>query len=241
MNKKGFAISTILYGLIFVSIAVFYLLIKIENTRHATSTNYISDVRNQLTDNVRWVKPYTITNLISNGSFEYGFSNWYDERNGSTEYHQVVSGGYHGNYSLRFGNMAGVEMTNQLLPYSSPILNHKYYGTLMFKSSSTFTTSDSRFEWFYNDTTYGRMVFATKNRASNDWIKLSAIQSITDSTYLSNNWKIRNFHVNANEYSYVDSIMIVDLTEAFGMGNEPDLAWCNENINYFDGTMIVYK
>lgn len=39
----------------------------------------------------------------------------------------------------------------------------------------------------------------------------------------------------------VDGIGIVDLTAAFGSGNEPDLDWCNENIDYFDGTITAYK
>ena len=36
-------------------------------------------------------------------------------------------------------------------------------------------------------------------------------------------------------------IGIVDLTAVFGSGNEPNLDWCDQNINYFDGQMIVYK
>lgn len=39
----------------------------------------------------------------------------------------------------------------------------------------------------------------------------------------------------------VDGIGVVDLTADFGAGNEPDLDWCNANINYFDSTTIVYK
>ena len=34
---------------------------------------------------------------------------------------------------------------------------------------------------------------------------------------------------------------MIDLTEAFGSGNEPDLEWCNANIDYFDGTMVIVK
>ena len=48
MNKKGFAISTILYGLIFVTIAVFYLIIRLESTRHTNNTNYVETIREQL-------------------------------------------------------------------------------------------------------------------------------------------------------------------------------------------------
>lgn len=40
---------------------------------------------------------------------------------------------------------------------------------------------------------------------------------------------------------YVDAVMLIDLTEAFGLGNEPTKEWCDENISYFDGSTIVYK
>ena len=45
--------------------------------------------------------------------------------------------------------------------------------------------------------------------------------------------------VNATTNSYVDEVMIVDLTETFGAGNEPTKEWCDENINYFEGTTII--
>ena len=50
MNKKGFAISTMLYGLIFITIAVFYLILTLEANRHQTNTNFIEEVREQLQD-----------------------------------------------------------------------------------------------------------------------------------------------------------------------------------------------
>jgi len=34
---------------------------------------------------------------------------------------------------------------------------------------------------------------------------------------------------------------MVDLTEAFGAGNEPTQQWCDENIEYFDGSTTIYK
>ena len=50
MNKKGFAISTMLYGLIFVTIAVFYLIISIVANRNQTNNNFVNDVREELQD-----------------------------------------------------------------------------------------------------------------------------------------------------------------------------------------------
>ncbi len=48
LNKKGFAISTMLYGLIFVTIAVFYLIVIIVSNRNQVNTNYVKEVREEL-------------------------------------------------------------------------------------------------------------------------------------------------------------------------------------------------
>lgn len=50
MNKKGFAISTMLYGLVFVTIAVFYLILSIVGKRNDSNYNYVQEVREQLQD-----------------------------------------------------------------------------------------------------------------------------------------------------------------------------------------------
>lgn len=48
MNKKGFAISTMLYGLVFVTIAVFYLILAIVANRNQTNNNFVNEVREEL-------------------------------------------------------------------------------------------------------------------------------------------------------------------------------------------------
>ena len=48
MNKKGFAISTMLYGLVFVTIAVFYLILAIVGKRNDAKNNYVQTIREQL-------------------------------------------------------------------------------------------------------------------------------------------------------------------------------------------------
>ena len=48
MNKKGFAISTMLYGLVFVTIAVFYLIISIVANRNQANDNFVNDIREEL-------------------------------------------------------------------------------------------------------------------------------------------------------------------------------------------------
>ncbi len=135
-------------------------------------------------------------------------------------------------------------MTIQELTVKSPTLNHKYYGSIMFKSSNTFgygDVVDSRYEWIYRNSNGAdeSIIFAKKNSKVSSWTKLSAIQSVTASTNLSNTWEIRNFQRGATEYSYSDALILVDLTETFGAGNEPDQSWCDENIIYFEDSITV--
>ena len=49
-NKKGFAISTMLYGLIFVTIAVFYLILAVVSSRNQANNNFVNEVREELQD-----------------------------------------------------------------------------------------------------------------------------------------------------------------------------------------------
>ena len=185
-------------------------------------------------------KAYTITNLITNGSFENGLNSWEHENV------ELSTDSYSGSYSLRFNHNNGndfIAMTTQTLSVASPILNHKYYGSVMFKSSSTFgygNTFDSRYEWYYTDTYNADMIFTFKWNQTNSWIKLSSIQQVTESTYLNQKWIIRNFQRGTTEYSYSDDLIFVDLTATFGSGNEPDKEWCDKHINYFDGTTTIY-
>ena len=36
-------------------------------------------------------------------------------------------------------------------------------------------------------------------------------------------------------------VLMIDLTVAFGAGNEPTIDWCDENIQYFDGSKNIVQ
>lgn len=42
----------------------------------------------------------------------------------------------------------------------------------------------------------------------------------------------------SGKVAWVDDAMLIDLTECFGPGNEPDKTWCDSNIPYFEKTYI---
>ena len=134
-------------------------------------------------------------------------------------------------------------MSSQILDIAAPVLNHKYYGAIMFKSSDKFSQVDARFEWICNPVNGVEtiLIFAHKSMPTTSWKKLSSIQSVTDSQNLPNSCYIRNFEVKATDYSYCDDLIIIDLTEAFGAGNEPNQEWCDNHITFFDGTTTIYK
>ena len=181
------------------------------------------------------LKSTALTSLIKNGSFENGLTSW----DGPWGYSNVdvVTGGTSGNYSLKLAPNT-TAMTSQNLSVTAPTLNHKYYGSLKFKSNSSFNPPDSRFEWYNRDAANGTLVFTLKG-AYTDWTLLSGVGSIGVSTYLNQQWYIRNFIVNGNSYSYADEVRLFDLTQAFGAGKEPTKEYI-DRIPFYDGTLYVY-
>lgn len=112
----------------------------------------------------------------------------------------------------------------------TPIANHKYYGACRWKTAgSSFSVGDARFEWWCNDTASGKLVFADKTMATNgQWVLLSSIKSL--SSVASGSWMFRNFVINPSTESWCTRMMIIDLTDTFGAGNEPTKEWCDANI-----------
>lgn len=123
---------------------------------------------------------------------------------------------------------------NPIMRQSSfqPTAGHKYYGSVMFRSdSSSFSTGDCRYEWWSSDNNLsGRLTFGYLNASTNgNWVQISSIQTAASSME-SGTWIIRAFLTNPNAVGYVCKMIIVDLTDTFGSGNEPTKAWCDANI-----------
>ena len=164
----------------------------------------------------------SLTNIIPNSSFEQS-TDWSGISYDTTEAYQ----------GARSSKLSGttVTTTGQV---STPIVGHKYYGRSYIKSQGNIQPADCRFEWFAGDGAGLNFVFAWNQGDFPDWTMQSAIVSVdavNGTSYI-----IRNFVVNAVNPCWTDCLMIVDLTAAFGAGNEPDKAWCDENIPYFNGT-----
>ena len=118
-----------------------------------------------------------------------------------------------------------------------PIVGHKYYGRRYIKSNGDNQPADSRFEVWGADGANMNWVYAWNNGNHPEWDFSSAIHEIAGVDYPETDRTIiRCFNVNTTADTWVDSLMLIDLTETFGEGKEPTLEWCDENIPYIEGT-----
>lgn len=165
---------------------------------------------------------YSLTNIIPNSSFEQS-ANWSNVVYDTAEFYQ-------GSRSSKLGPGTVVTTSTQV---TTPIIGHKYYGRSYIKSQGDIQPQDCRFELYAGDGAGLNFVFAWNQGNFPDWTMQSSIvtvNAVNGASYI-----IRNFVVSAINPCWTDCLMIVDLTAAFGTGNEPDKAWCDANLPYFSG------
>lgn len=151
------------------------------------------------------------TNIIINGGFENDLTNWTID-NGVSLDTTIKKKGLK---SAKVVSVTGATYAKQ--PVSTTIGN-KYYvvgSSYIVKASTNMVI----------------MQFAGQNimfnsGILNQWQKKSTI--ITPSTGTSSTLYVGKS--NGDTEVYFDEIMIVDLTDLFGVGNEPTLAWCDANL-----------
>ena len=190
----------------------------IYNNYTVTLTNVTADVH------IRQLKKYTITNMVKNGSFEEGLTNWM-ETGTEGSWHQVNIS-MHGSYG--YYRIPSASQYNYIRQVISWISSHKYYyyGYAISSTTQRFTS---------DVTNKGGMFTVTTGPSS--WTKGSVIYT---PDFTGDNTISVNFQ-NSTDNIIVDGIGVIDLTLAFGSGNEPNKTWCDQNIGYFDGSITVYK
>lgn len=157
----------------------------------------------------------TITNLVTNSS-------------------TTLSGVTYSN-NIYTHNSGTTAMVTQSLP--TPIYGHKYYGRCYQKAPTDYSCADGRFEYYAEDTIgTGLMTFSFMEPTNNEWKMVSKIVELTGEP-TSSSWMLRSFTVNGTTDAYRKEIIIIDLTETYGSGNEPNKEWCDNNIPFFEGTI----
>lgn len=83
--------------------------------------------------------------------------------------------------------------------------------------------------------------FGGKGLKANTWTKWSIVSGRSSFTAGEYPYRLDYNNGGVADKVWFDGCMIIDLTEAFGVGNEPDLEWCNNNISYFSGEKLIRK
>ena len=192
---------------------------------HDQAGNYTSQVRTVVV-----YQNYTLTNLVKNGSFESDLNNWTKIGTASalgidTYFHPYGSKSY-----VR----TAVSVTSQT--YLQQMINltngHIYYiRGRGHTNGSTGSTSAQNITFDFNNTG----ITATA------LVEPVAVKVISARGTYSGTTQQVGFHVNYAKTTlptYLDGMAVIDLTAAFGSGNEPTKAWCDENIDYFDGSKV---
>ena len=169
----------------------------------------------------------TLRNLVADGSFETTntWSTW------STDA-LVTEQAYLGATSLK---LTGDQLAQ--VPVELPILNHVYYAREYIRTDGDVTSVDGRFEVHGGDGVGLNWVYGWNRGNYPGWTIQSGvhkIEAVNASSYV-----LRTFKVGGSGTAYVDGVMLIDLTAAFGSGFEPDKEWCDTHIPFFDGSKVL--
>lgn len=168
---------------------------------------------------------YTVQNMIPDSSFENNGSGW------SRIVGDVVSSDCYSGKCLYINDTSTTtgSLWNRF-NYDFQI-NHKFYLYAMTKGSS-----GSIYIGLTKDGATKNLMWEIK-ATTNNWIRNDNIINLVDT---SNLYQIGSSLAGTATF-YIDDLMLIDLTDTFGAGKEPELDWCKKHISYFDNVTTIYK
>lgn len=242
LSNKGFAASVVLYGASTIIILVLLLILSILSTGEKNVSGMADTIKMEASG----VKgtTYQLRNMIVNGGFEDGVYSW-------KKYMIPIEDSIHGKIDStnsksgsksilidpngwQYQRLTGAISTNDKLYFSAHI-NIKEVNS---EGLSIGLTYNSKKE---ENTSWGVPIEILEgkyyyNTLTTEFSKIGAIGKVGDDMEVFVQLGAGSTaDINAN----VDNIVVINLTKTFGAGNEPDLAWCNANIEYFEGTTSI--
>ena len=193
---------------------------------------------------------YTVKNLVSNGSFETGVDGWGNYSSTEINLYNYNNANFskYGNKTLRVQSLID-KQTFLRANYSSVtnLKGHKIYAKVSTLRESTAVNPGIYLEFsetsdFWSEPSSSTSDwYSSYNSNKGVWIDLSIYNDSAPYNY----FKImlaQAFGTNVvNSVFHFDGLIVVDLTATFGSGNEPNKAWCDKYITYFDGSKTIYK
>lgn len=178
-----------------------------------------------------------LTNLLSHSDFDN--AGWTAGVSCTISYDSSIK--KYGDYSLKVTSTASSSTENlfYLDDYPAQVQGHIYYGRCEMYQTVAGASTGMQIYWPEAEPSMGVSSYDSSN--INTW-QIQSFRIVRDS-WSSGNQRFR-FDVenmSSPNYVYIDGALLIDLTESYGSGNEPDQAWCDVNIPWFSGTLIIGK
>ena len=134
-------------------------------------------------------------------------------------------------YTLR--QSANTPIKPHLIP------SHKYYFSAWLQQlTPSFGQGSFDFYWPVQEPVF---LSGAKPNKANEWCLVSAIKERSSFAEGDYECRVDWNDAKANLGMFFDGLTLVDLTAAFGAGNEPDQAWCDANIPFTKTTATVSR
>lgn len=220
------------------------------NTTYVSSDNYnwttVKNTKEAETANGKRISAYEYSdvdvttnniiynNLVTNGSFENGTTDWAFSTNvtNSTLFAKYGTNSVRNYHGVAWSAAYRTSVSYPIAAFS----NHIYYTSGW---SYTVNKGNGSCLNYYNiiyDNAEHWVNYQTQNNL-NTWEKGSAIFTIPNVYNPKLGFALADTDSsNALQECYADGALLVDLTATFGAGNEPTKEWCDANLNYVDTT-----
>ena len=123
----------------------------------------------------------------------------------------------------------------------SYIGGHIYY-VRIYKYQTSTTQNGLQFYWPTSEQPWagsdGNTVIKNSSFAANTWVRYSA-RSAAKSASGSQQFRIDLENSSKAVTAWYDGAILIDLTACFGSGKEPDIAWCDSNIPFFENNLVL--
>lgn len=199
---------------------------------------------------------YIANNLITNGSFEDGLTGW-SAPTSEVSFATTADSYFEKNAAqMSFSNRTiGAYLSITYATNIPVVVGHKYYISCMCKATAISDISASN-NWghaevgiysdvnkaisFPYDDTFGWLANVKLDANNlNKWIHYYTVFTIPEGAVFMQIRPLETRDSLAGFTGQTDGVLLVNLTETFGAGNEPSKEWCDANIPFFEGTKVL--
>ena len=180
-----------------------------------------------------------LTNLFTDPSFETS-GKWSSLVNCTVTYDTTYA--LYGNKSLKVVTDTSSSESYSVSADTMSYISGDIYYVRIYKYQTSTTQNGLQFYWPTSEQPWAgadiNTVIKNSSFAANTWVSYSA-RSAAKSASGSQQFRIDLENSNKAVTAWYDGAILIDLTACFGSGKEPDIAWCDSNIPFFENNLII--